>query len=144
MSVRTPTRLAGAAVRWRAAAAPGLVLGAAGAVVGYLAAVDPNQPGHYPTCPFLAVTGEYCPGCGSLRAIHALTDGRLAEAAGLNLLVVAAVPLLAVLWLRWLVVRLTGAPRPRPAPAVAIWALAALVLVFWVVRNLPLGAGLAP
>ena len=32
------------------------------AAVGYVAAVDPNESGHYPTCPFLAVTGLLLPG----------------------------------------------------------------------------------
>ena len=42
--------------------------------------VDPNQPGHYPTDPFLAITGLYCPGCGTLRALHALARGDLLTA----------------------------------------------------------------
>ena len=39
-----------------------------------------TSPGHYPTCPFLAITGWYCPGCGSLRAVHDLLHGDLAGA----------------------------------------------------------------
>src|SRR5690606_39698923 len=47
--------------------------------VGTLAAAvviilrDPNASCIYPTCPFLYLTGWYCPGCGSLRALPALT-----------------------------------------------------------------------
>ena len=29
----------------------------------FVAAVDPNTPGHYPVCPLLRLTGLYCPGC---------------------------------------------------------------------------------
>ena len=29
----------------------------AAAAVGVVAAVDPNEAGHYPTCPFLSLTG---------------------------------------------------------------------------------------
>ena len=132
------------ALRWSNAVQPALVAVAAVAVAGYVAVVDPNQAGHYPTCPFLALTGHYCPGCGSLRAIHALAHGDLARAVGLNLLMVAMVPLLVTIWGRWLVTEMTGRPRPRPAPAWRIWALLGVICVFWLVRNLPVGAALAP
>src|SRR5687768_7002451 len=49
-------------------------LGVAGAAA-YVSVVDPHQPGHYPACPFLAVTGLFCPGCGGLRCAHALAHG---------------------------------------------------------------------
>ena len=35
---------------------------------GVVAVLDPNEPGHYPTCPFLRLTGLGVPGCGSLAA----------------------------------------------------------------------------
>ena len=50
-------------------------LGGVAVALATLATVDPNQPGHYPTCPFLATTGFYCPGCGALRAVHDLLHG---------------------------------------------------------------------
>ena len=117
---------------------------ASAAAFAVVATVDPNEPGHYPTCPFFALTGEFCPGCGSLRAMHALTHGDVAGAAGLNVLALASLPLLAVIWLRWTRRTWTGARRARPAPPALIWAMAAGVLVFAVVRNLPFGAALAP
>ena len=43
--------------------------------VALVAAVDPHTSGRYPTCPFHAVTGLWCPGCGGLRAVHDLTHG---------------------------------------------------------------------
>ncbi len=119
-------------------------LAAAAAAVAAIAVVDPNQPGRYPTCPFLALTGHWCPGCGTLRALHALTEGDLAAAAGLNVLVVAGLPVLALIWSLWLWRSWTGAPRARPAPPALIWTLAAGALLFGLVRNLPFGAVLAP
>ena len=56
--------------------------------------VDPNQPGNYPTCPWLALTGTFCPGCGTLRATHALSEGHLLEALQRNPLTVAAFTLM--------------------------------------------------
>ena len=130
--------------RLRAAVAPVLVAVAAAAAVGVVAVVDPNEPGHYPTCPFLAATGRHCPGCGSLRAVHALAHGDLGAAVGLNALAVGGILLLAAIWLRWVGARVAGRSRAQLAPAPAVWVLLALVLVFWVTRNLPFGTSLAP
>jgi hypothetical protein len=120
------------------------VLAAGAAAFAVVNLVDPNEPGHYPTCPFLALTGDFCPGCGSLRSMHAVTQGDLAGAAGLNVLALASLPVLAVIWLRWTRRTWTGAARPQPVPAAWLWALAILVVAFGLVRNLPFGAALAP
>lgn len=112
--------------------------------LGYVAAVDPNVPGHYPTCPFRTLTGLSCPGCGTLRAMHALANGHLGAAAGLNVLAVAALPVLGWLWWRPVRARWRGEPPPRPVPAPLIWGLCCLVVGFGVIRNLPVGAALAP
>jgi Protein of unknown function (DUF2752) len=130
--------------RGAALAAPLGVATLALTAVGLVAAVDPNEPGHYPTCPFLAVTGQLCPGCGSLRAVHAMTHGDLAAALGLNLLTVLAVLPLAVIWLRWARRRWAGISRTDLAPAPVLWMLLVVVLAFGLLRNLPVGAPLAP
>lgn len=131
--------------RQRSAAAPLAVLATGAAATAVVATVDPEQPGHYPTCPFLAMTGWWCPGCGSLRAVHALTQGDLVTAIDRNVLTVLAIPTLIVAWGAWLRRSITGRPRsPRAAPAAAIWALFGLVVAFWVLRNLPAGSWLAP
>ena len=119
---------------------------AAAAAVGvaYLGAVDPNQPGHYPTCPFLWLTGLYCPGCGALRTVHALAHGDLRTAVGLNVLAVAGFVLLGVIWVRWTVREWRGVPRTTVAPAWSLRLMAGVTVVFWVLRNLPVGAALAP
>jgi hypothetical protein len=128
----------------RRAAGPAATLLLAGAAAAVVATVDPNQPGHYPTCPFLLLTGHWCPGCGSLRAVHALAHGDLGEALARNPLAVALLPLAVVLWGLWVRRRLTGRPRTWAAPGWAIWALLAVVLVFWVLRNLSGFGWLAP
>ncbi|MFC9326889.1 DUF2752 domain-containing protein [Kitasatospora sp. NPDC057015] len=111
----------------------------------YVAAVDPNAPGHYPTCPLLQATGWWCPGCGGLRSVHALTHGDLLSAAHDNVLAVALAAVLAVFWIRWTWAALSGGR----APVVVLGArravlLGLLLVVFMALRNLPLGAGLAP
>ena len=70
---------------------------------GYVRAVDPNEPGHYPLCPTRAFLGIDCPGCGFLRGMHDLLHGDLAGAADHNVLLFALVPAAIVLWVLWIV-----------------------------------------
>ncbi|MGC5014077.1 DUF2752 domain-containing protein [Streptosporangium sp. DT93] len=131
------------------------------------------------------LTGLYCPGCGGLRAVHALAHGDPLTALGLNPLVVVLIPVAIVLWGRWTLGAWRGAAGTgagalpgaavvpdatvrggtgpgagvragtgadgiaRPSPRKYVqpvhgWLLLTLVLVFWVVRNLPFGEFLAP
>jgi hypothetical protein len=131
--------------RWREALPVAAVTTAALAAGAVLFAIDPNEPGHYPTCPFLATTGLYCPGCGALRAVHDLLHGDLAGALDRNPLTVIAVPYLTVAWFTWLG-RSTGhhAPRSTTLPPWTIWTLLALVLAFGALRNLPGWGWLSP
>jgi Protein of unknown function (DUF2752) len=133
----------GAAAGRRLAAPAAVAVLAAGAT-SLLAAVDPNQAGHYPTCPFLFVTGLYCPGCGSLRALHAVAHLDVLTALDRNPLTVLALPFLLLAWAGWTRRCLTGRPRAGMLPGWAIWALLGLVLAFWVLRNLPGAGWLAP
>ncbi|MEU6315828.1 DUF2752 domain-containing protein [Streptomyces sp. NPDC047014] len=131
--------------RARRLAAPVLYLAGAVSAFAYVGAVDPNEPGHYPVCPMLRLTGLLCPGCGGLRSAHAFAHGDLAAALGSNALAVAGYFVFAGFMAVWLVRALRGGPVPRVVlrPA-SWWALGALVLVFAVVRNLSFGAALAP
>ncbi|PSK86553.1 uncharacterized protein DUF2752 [Murinocardiopsis flavida] len=136
-----------AAPRRRLPAVAGpLAVGAIGlAAAALVHVVDPNEAGNYPTCPWLMVTGTYCPGCGTMRAVSALTNGDLAGAFAMNPLTMVLLPILAVGWARWLYASLRPGPDPfdsvRP---VWLWLLLGVVLAFWLVRNLPFGAFLAP
>ncbi|MET8159436.1 DUF2752 domain-containing protein [Sphaerisporangium sp. NPDC005289] len=131
--------------RLRSMLAPFGAAALTGAVFTYVGMVDPNQAGHYPTCPFLFITGLYCPGCGTLRTIHALAHGDVVAALGLNPLAVATVPFLLFWWGRWALRTWQGRPvRTTLAHPAYIWAFLALVIVYWIVRNLPFGRFLAP
>lgn len=95
---------------------------------------NPTSTRLFPPCPFRAVTGLHCPGCGSTRALHNLLHGRVATAFGLNPLLVVSLPFIAYTIVRGAI----RTRRPaRPLPAWAIWALFAVVLAFGVLRNLP-------
>jgi hypothetical protein len=131
--------------RLKSLLAPLGVAAATGAVFAVVGTIDPNQPGHYPTCPFLWITGLYCPGCGTLRTIHALAHLDPVSALGLNPLAMAMIPFLLFWWVRWVVRAWQGRfRRTTLAHPAWLWAFIAIVMVYWVVRNLPFGAFLAP
>jgi hypothetical protein len=147
MSARLPQPI----VRWTRSAhpvarisRPVAAVAVAAAAVGYVAAVSPDVPGHYPQCPFYALTGYYCPGCGSLRAIHALVHGHVGQAFGYNALAMTMLPVLGYMWISWLLRSARGQPRSRLAHPAWIWGFAAAIVVFWVFRNTPPGHFLAP
>ncbi|MFC7991403.1 DUF2752 domain-containing protein [Streptomyces pilosus] len=126
-------------------AVPVAILAAVAGAFAYVGAVDPNEPGHYPVCPLLHLTGLYCPGCGGLRSAHAVVHGDLPAALQANALAVLGYVCFAVLWTVWVVRAVRGGPPARiDPPPVLLWSLGALLLVFTVVRNLPFGGWLHP
>lgn len=131
--------------RLRALAPALAVAGLTLLATGYLAVVDPHEPGHYPTCPTLALTGLFCAGCGALRAVHSLTRLDLAGAWDMNPLLVLAAPVLVATWFAWAGRRWLGRPRRAALRAPLAWGFFALVVGFSVLRNVPaLAPWLAP
>lgn len=131
--------------------APPLLLaaGALGAVGLAQAVFDPFTQ-HVPLCAVQALTGLECPGCGMTRAVHALLAGDPLLALRCNLLIVVLIPVVLVLWGRWLVRRWRGdarTPQERlaalPGPRLLL-AVGIPVLIFTVLRNLPALWFLAP
>jgi Protein of unknown function (DUF2752) len=144
MAVPSPiglTRL----VRGRKALLLPIGVAAAAAIgVAYVSNVDPSVAGHYPTCPFLAVTGWYCPGCGTLRAVHALGHGDLMTAWARNPLAVVGLAYLLVTWALWLERKATGRRPSWLAPPWVLYGVLGAILMFWVLRNLPGWTFLSP
>jgi hypothetical protein len=99
---------------------------------------EPAASGFFPPCPFHALTGLHCPGCGSLRATHQLLHGNLWAALRLNPLMVLATPVVAyaIAASVWPRLQTQWANRIAAHPA---WPLAILIAVvaYWVLRNLP-------
>lgn len=98
------------------------------------------QYAFFPACPFYSLTGWYCPGCGSQRAFHALLHGHFLQAVKFNVLAVVLLPFIVysaviltanaffnkhwqqkLFYKPWFVKMLLG-----------------VVLLFWLLRNLPL------
>ena len=111
----------------------------------YIAANNPHVPGGTYVCPLFAFTGLYCPGCGGTRAVYDLAHGDVSGALSMNPVFTLAVPLLAVLWLRWIARAFGATLRPWPFPDWAGIALPAVIVAFFVLRNWgPLVPLLAP
>lgn len=126
-------------------AGPVSTAAAAIAGTGYIASHNPHIPGATYQCALYAITGLYCPGCGGTRAVYDLAHGDVLGALAMNPLFTLAVPLIAVLWLRW-VSRLAGRTlKPWPFPDWGGYALGGLFIAFFALRNWgPLVPLLAP
>ena len=93
---------------------------------------DPTHSHWAPKCPFWLLTGYYCPGCGSQRAIHCFLNGRIWEGIKYNYLLL---PLL--LFVMVLTVSPKGGKiREALSSSTACWILFAVYIVWWVGRNL--------
>jgi hypothetical protein len=100
---------------------------------------NPASSGLFPPCPFLWLTGLFCPGCGSLRALHQLLNGNFAAAFSFNPFAVLAFPFLAYAAGSRAAFLIRGRYFPRVfLPPWMIWVLACAVVLFGILRNLPL------
>ena len=132
--------------RWQRVTAPTLLAAGLLALSVLLHLRDPHRSGSWGYCPWLLLTGTFCPGCGGLRAVNELTHGDLRAAASSNLLFVSSVPLLAAWWVRSMTNRWRGAPGTPEARRHVVLALLFLAVAvgFAVLRNTATGAWLAP
>ena len=113
-----------------------LLLAALAAVAVLLSFRSPHEPGSYPPCPSRVLTGFHCPGCGTLRALHALVHGDIAQALAYNTLAVLVLPLVITGLFRGMVHDVRGQP-PRPLPGWTLRALLIVIMAYWVLRNVP-------
>jgi hypothetical protein len=100
---------------------------------------NPLENGFYPRCIFNYITGAYCPGCGTLRCLHALLHGNLKQALAYNMLTVLCLPFL----IAWALNRVYSEIRGKALVNVSLqpWMTRALLVVifaYWLLRNLPI------
>jgi len=88
-------------------------------------------------CPIHAVTGLYCPGCGSTRSLSALLQLDLADAFRYNSLIYTLLPLYGCYWL------LQRKKKTKLAKGMLV-AMLVLAIGFGIIRNLPAFSHLAP
>lgn len=132
--------VAGMGKRLLIALGAGLAAAAALLLLWVVYTFDPARGYPVPPCRFYAATGLLCPGCGGTRALHQLLHGNVAQAFYFNPLLVGAAPLgaAAALWmLARRLRRLPVLPGDWRLGVGAGFAAVAVLVVFWVVRNLP-------
>ena len=113
------------------------ISGAIFAVLFVLFVLNPEEGSFYPPCPFHRLTGLYCPGCGSLRAVNQMLHGNLAAAFGLNPLMVLSLPFLGYCLISPRVHAVTKRAPAGFIPAFWIWLILLVIILYWVLRNLP-------
>ena len=110
---------------------------------------NPASNKYFPSCPFYKLTGLFCAGCGSQRAVHHLLIGNFIAALKANMLAVLFVPLLGFYY----VVQAFNYIKPQSAISLNIinktWVIVTTAILFtayWIVRNIPVEGGnlLAP
>ncbi|QUS59715.1 DUF2752 domain-containing protein [Synechocystis sp. PCC 7339] len=100
---------------------------------------DPASSKLFPPSPFRSLTGLYCPGCGTLRALHQLLHGNLVGAFGLNPLMIISLPFMVYSYVAYGLKTITGQTLlVWFIPPKVIWFILQAILAYWVARNIPL------
>ena len=107
-----------------------------GALAVGLAAWDPARHGGPPLCPYRAITGHSCPGCGLTRAVAALVRGRWNEAVSLHPLAPVLVAEIMVFCVAFVILgpRLRDRVPTRVASALLVLNAIAFVAI-WAARS---------
>lgn len=107
-------------------------------VLAGLCLVNPVSSVWVPKCPFRLLTGLNCPACGIQRFLHALLNGRIAEAIHYNYYLLYALPYAALFAVEWLMPH--GKARERLAGVIenryVVWFYVVTFFVWLVVRNI--------
>lgn len=116
-------------------------LGIAGLVGMFLLfyTFDPSKSFYFLPCQFHYVTGLYCPGCGSQRALHQLAHGHFIEALRYNPLMIITLPIILYgMGLQiWNYLFGTEIRFPLFYNKIFIFGFFGLGVVYWVLRNIP-------
>ena len=114
--------------RWTVAATAAVLI----VSVATLYAVDPTRYRITPPCPYLALTGLACPGCGLTRAAHFLLHGDITKAFAFNPWAFFSTPALAVFAL---LPTFTDPVRTVRARTGISWVMLVVTVAFWIWRN---------
>jgi len=111
-------------------------VGIAGAF--YIRHFNPSTQGFFPLCPFKALTGFACPGCGMTRSFHQLLNGNVTAALDYNVMIAFWLPLFLYLGISLFLFGVRGKGLPQIVPPTAlVWVFAVTISLFWVIRNIP-------
>lgn len=97
-------------------------------------------------CRFHQLTGLYCPGCGSGRAVAAALHGNFAQSFAYNpLLYLLGIPAIFVLLHEYLRLVFPGLGfKAVYLPKAVVLGCTALIFAFWILRNIPAFSFLSP
>ena len=99
---------------------------------------NPATSSLYPSSPFRTLTGLYCPGCGTLRALHQLLHGHFITAFGLNPLMMISLPFMICSYINYGFEAIKGKPLWQISiPPQWIWFILQAIITYWIVRNIP-------
>jgi hypothetical protein len=98
---------------------------------------NPSDSNLFPKCPFYALTGIYCPGCGSQRAAHQILNGHIIEGLRHNYLI----GLLAIVLLYQGFIYIMNDLLNKHIPNVlhkskVTLGILIVVILFWIFRNI--------
>lgn len=111
-----------------------------GCIMSTIYFLNPEHSLFYPGCIIYKLTGLYCPGCGSTRATYWLLHGEIIKALRYNALFVTALPLIMIYSLNSIFKKFTGREISRlpSLPRKVLWIAVIVVVVFGILRNIPL------
>lgn len=115
----------------------GLLIGFTGLAVLFFV-LDPAKHDLFPRCLFNSITGYYCPGCGSQRAVHSLLHLDFAGVISYNFLFLPAALLIFYHYAHPFLNRIFKLKLPnvfyfKSTPFIIL----GVVIIFWILRNLP-------
>jgi Protein of unknown function (DUF2752) len=115
----------------------GVCAGCLAAGIG-LYVMTPGPGGILPPCPFYTLTGYYCIGCGTVRALHQLLHGNVGGAFGYNPLMMVALPFMVYAFVSLCMEVLWGRSLPKLFSSNASGVvLLCIAVAYWVLRNVP-------
>tara|TARA_B100002051_G_C16643805_1_gene590086 strand:+ start:620 stop:1045 length:426 start_codon:yes stop_codon:yes gene_type:complete len=101
---------------------------------------NPSENSFFIPCPFHYITGFFCPGCGSQRAVHLLLHGDMVGAFRFNPLMVLTLPVLiygmTITIANWIFE--TKYRLMLFYSNLFIYGYFGLAILYWILRNLPI------
>lgn len=98
---------------------------------------DPSHVAIFPKCPFHELTGIYCPGCGSQRAVHDIINGEVIDGFRHNYLIIMVIMILGyqgyVLFSQHILKKTVENLLHKSKITNTILVL---VIMFWILRNI--------
>lgn len=98
---------------------------------------NPSETNMFPKCPVYAITGIYCPGCGSQRAAHKILNGNIIEGVRHNYMILLLAMVLLYQGFMYVVNDMLGKNITNLLHKSKVtFSILIIVILFWVLRNI--------